>query len=48
MDDFFFNEAYIPLDKVIVVDVRTNDSTLVDEFIQAHANDACCTEGEDD
>ena len=29
------------------MDVRTNDSTLVDEFIQAHANDARYTEGED-
>ena len=33
---------------VDVVDVRTNDSTLDDEFIEAHSNDACCTEGEDD
>ena len=33
---------------VDVVDVRTNDSTLVDEFIDAHANDTRCTEGEDD
>ena len=33
-----------------VVEVRTNDSTfkLFDEFIEAHANDARCTEGEDD
>ena len=31
-----------------VVDVRTNDSTLDDGFIEAHANDARCTEGEDD
>ena len=33
---------------VDVVDVRTNGSTLVVEFIAAHANDARCTEGEDD
>ena len=30
------------------MDVRTNDSFLVDEFIEAHANDARCTEGVDD
>ena len=30
-----------------VMDVRTNASTLFDEFIQAHAYDARCTEGED-
>ena len=35
---------------ITVVEVRTNDSTfkLFDEFIEAHANDARCTEGEDD
>ena len=30
-----------------VVHVRTNASTLFDEFIQAHVHDARCTEGED-
>ena len=33
---------------VDVVDVKTSDSTLDDEFIEAHSNDACCTEGKDD
>ena len=33
---------------VDVVDVRTDDSTLDDEFIEAHANDARCIEGVDD